>query len=65
MNNATKAIHPSGQSSKEPQIKHGHSRSNRNTSSSHNPYNTQGIGGHAQLVSNSLNLDSHHQQRTL
>lgn len=38
-------------------------RSTRGASSSHNPYHTQGIGGHSQLVSNSMNLEP--QQRTL
>ena len=44
----------------------GHGRSTRGTTSSHNPYHTQGLSAHNQLVSTSMNLDSQPQpQRTL
>jgi hypothetical protein len=65
MPHGAKGVHPGGPAPKDPLVKHGHSRSNRNTSTAHHPYHTQGIAGHTQLVSNSMNLEPHQQQRTL
>lgn len=65
ISHATKAVHPGSHAVKDAMMKQGHGRSTRGTSSSHNPYHTQGISGHNQLVSNSVNLEPHQQQRTL
>lgn len=43
---ATKAMHPGSHAGKDALMKHGPGRSTRGTSSSHNPYHTQGIGAH-------------------
>lgn len=42
-NVVTKGMHPTSNQGGKDLTKHGNSRSNRNTSSTHNPYHTQGI----------------------